>query len=203
MGNGEAWPSWWNIKVRALVTGGVTGVAPVATILTTVHVYADETKAQGLLIAAAFVSPADTQQCRRTLRDLGCPHFAKESEQRRKRACSEIVKMPVEVRVYDASSMKNDKAARTSALWAMVEDFGPQGVRHLVLDQDDSTIDSDRRTLYRAVRKHQLVDQLEYRHMKYRSEPLLCIPDAVAWCINRGPQWRQRVAPLIVATIKV
>ena len=165
--------------------------------------YADETKAKGLLIAAAFVSPADTQQCRRTLRDLGCPHFAKEGDQRRKLACSRIAEMPVTVRIYDASRTKDEKAARTAALWAMVEDIGAHGARYLVLDQDDSTVTSDRRTHYQAVRKHRLLDQLEYTHKKFRAEPLLCIPDAVAWCINRGPEWRQRIAPLIETIMPV
>lgn len=114
-----------------------------------------------------------------------------------------MAKLPVRVRVYDVRKMKDQKTARTAALWAMVEDLGLQGARHLVLDQDDSTLASDKRTLFDAVRKHDLVDQLEYRHSRFRSEPLLCIPDAVAWCINRGPDWRRRIASLIEETIRI
>ena len=42
---------------------------------------------------------------------------------------------------------------------------------------------------------------LEYEHLRAREEPLLWVPDAVAWCYGAGGDWRRRVSPLVDAVI--
>lgn len=51
----------------------------------------------------------------------------------------------------------------------------------LVLERDDSVFELDRKVLYRAVRQSEGGD-LRYEHLRAREEPLLVIPDAIAWC---------------------
>ena len=36
-----------------------------------------------------------------------------------------------------------------------------------------------------------------YEHLSPRMEPLLWIPDAVAWCWAKGGVWKDRVLPLV------
>lgn len=66
----------------------------------------------------------------------------------------------------------------------------------LVLEQDDTLLDFDRRTLYGAVRRARYPD-LRYEQQRAAAEPLLALPDAVAWCRARGGEWRRRVEPVI------
>jgi hypothetical protein len=58
-------------------------------------------------------------------------------------------------------------------------------------------MEADRRWLYQRVRKAGCTETLEYRHLRAYEEPLLAIPDAVAWCWVKGGEWRGRVEPLV------
>ena len=73
----------------------------------------------------------------------------------------------------------------------------------LVLAQDDSTLKSDRRILFEAAGKYGIRDQLTYHHLRAKQEPMLWIPDAVAWCLAKGGEWPDRVRPLITKTVVV
>jgi hypothetical protein len=42
---------------------------------------------------------------------------------------------------------------------------------------------------------------LLYEHLKPHEEPLLWVPDAVAWCYGNGGDWRRRVAPLVARSV--
>ena len=42
-----------------------------------------------------------------------------------------------------------------------------------------------------------------YRHMNSRHEPLLWLPDIVAWCYGRGGPWRDAVEPLVDEVIEI
>ncbi len=66
-----------------------------------------------------------------------------------------------------------------------------------MIEQDDSLVRSDQVTLYRAVRRNGVESSLVYEHMSPRMEPLLWIPDAVAWCWAKGGVWKERVLPLV------
>ncbi|HEY3710236.1 MAG TPA: hypothetical protein VGL64_12725 [Amycolatopsis sp.] len=79
----------------------------------------------------------------------------------------------------------------------LVTDLAATGARMLVLETDESILDVDRRTLYRAVRTHDCQEALEYRHFRAHEELLLVIPDAIAWCWQRGGQWKKRVRELV------
>jgi len=38
---------------------------------------------------------------------------------------------------------------------------------------------------------------LEYRHQRAHEEPLLALPDVVAWCWVRSGDWRRRIGPIL------
>ncbi|WP_448062237.1 hypothetical protein [Cellulomonas hominis] len=67
----------------------------------------------------------------------------------------------------------------------------------IVLDRDDSTLAHDRRWLFEELRRSTLTPQLSYVHRHRHEEPLPVMPDAVAWCWQRGGEWRRRVKNII------
>ena len=76
-------------------------------------------------------------------------------------------------------------------------DLAELPAHRLVIEQDDSLLRSDQETLYRAVRANGVEGQLVSAHLSPRLEPLLWIPDAVAWCWDKGGVWKDRVLPLV------
>lgn len=72
-----------------------------------------------------------------------------------------------------------------------------------MLEQDDSLVRSDQAVLYAAVRDAAASDRLTYEHVPARSEPLLWLADAAAWCWSRGAAWPGRLQPIIRHTRKL
>ena len=161
----------------------------------------DETKQNGLLVVAAVLTPRDLGPTRALLRGLCLPgqsrlHFTKESSGRRGQIAAAICGAGVALDVYDATDLPT-RDARGACLRQIVTDLAAEGAHRLVLEQDESLLTSDRRTLYTAVREAGVVNSLTYEHLPARSEPLLWIPDAAAWCWTHGPSWRERIAPAV------
>jgi hypothetical protein len=65
------------------------------------------------------------------------------------------------------------------------------------LEQDDSLVRSDTQHLIEFTRTAGCKDTLRYEHLRPTSEPLLAIPDAVAWCWAKGGDWQRRIEPVV------
>lgn len=166
------------------------------------HAFFDESKRHGLLVAAAVVQPCDLAPARTALRRLCLPgqsrlHFTKERDDRRRQILAALVELDVVIDLYDATGIRDQQTARAACLRALVEDLAAAGAHRLVLEQDDSLVRSDQAVLYTAVRAAGAQDQLTYEHVPARSEPLLWIADAAAWCCSRGTPWPDRLQPII------
>jgi hypothetical protein len=158
------------------------------------HAFVDESKRHGLLVAAAIVQPRDLAPARTALRHLCLPgqsrlHFTKERDDRRRQILVAILKLGVVVDLYDATAIRNQQQARAACLRAVVQD--------LAAEQDDSLVHSDQAVLYTAVRDAGASERLTYEHMPARSEPLLWVADAAAWCWSRGGSWPGRLQPIL------
>ena len=169
------------------------------------HVFVDESKRHGLLVAAAVVQPRDLAPARTVLRRLRLPgqarlHFTKERDDRRGQILNAILDLGVVVDLYDAISGRNQQQARAACLRALVQDLAATDARRLVLEQDDSLVRSDQAVLYAAVRDAAAGDRLTYEHVPARSEPLLWVADAAAWCWSRGGVWPGRLQPIVGRT---
>lgn len=169
------------------------------------HVFVDETKERGLLLTAAAMLPGDLQTARKHMRGLVMPrqrriHFFREGDARRKQILDVIIALAPVCTIYDSSRHRR-RQQREICLRALVADLASSRAQMLVLERDDSILDLDRRLLYQQV--HDLnCPELRYQHLRAREEPLLTIPDAVAWCWQRGGHWRERVREL-VADVRV
>ena len=167
-----------------------------------VHVFVDETKANGLLVAAALVQPRQLAPTRTLLRSLLLArqerlHFTKEGRARQGQIAAALCRTGVVVDLYDARTITDQRTARRMVLEQLVADCAGAGAHRLVLEQDDSLLASDRRSLRAAVHAAGVADELVYEHLPPRSKPLLWIPDAVAWCWTHGSVWQDRVRPII------
>lgn len=164
------------------------------------HVFVDETKRQSLLLTAAAPPPQQVALARRVLRGLVLPgqrrlHLVKEREPRRKEILDAIAELAPVVTVYDAAACPR-RRQREACLRALVADLAASRAERVVLERDEAVLEVDRSVLYHRVRELGATE-LRYEHLRAHEEPLLAIPDAVAWCWSRGGMWRQRVRELV------
>lgn len=168
----------------------------------TYHVFVDETKERGYVVAAAVIQSIDLASCRRAMRGLILPrqrriHFTNESNPRRNKILDAILDLGVQVRIYDASRRADPKHARDTCLVRLVGDLAEIRAQRLVLERDDAAYRTDQALLYKEFRAHGLAETVRYDHLRAHEDCLLAIPDAVAWCWARGGGWRARAEDLI------
>lgn len=164
--------------------------------------FVDEVKqaTHNLLVAAAALPPRRLAHARKVVCALVLPgqrrlHLVKEKPGRRKLVLDAIAELAPAVTVYEAPTTAK-RRQREVCLRALVDDLVEAGATRLVLERDDVVLDVDKRVLYRRI--HELGHpDLRYDHLRAHEEPLLAIPDAIAWCWNRGGWWRQHVADFV------
>jgi hypothetical protein len=162
------------------------------------HVFVDESKTRGLLMVAAVVSSNAVVAQRQAMRALLLPgqrrlHFTKESPARRRKILGILTEFDLEVRLYESESATS--SSRERCLGAIVRDAADSGER-LAIERDESTYDFDRRTLTEACRVHGCRETLYWDLLPPQHDPMLWVPDAVAWCWSKGGDWRQHVQNL-------
>ena len=173
------------------------------------HAFVDESKSRRYLLATAIVEPRDLDDLRRAVRGLQLRgqrrvHFSSENDPRRKEILKGLQGLPVNVVVFDASACPhNGKTPRDVALERLVDHLAKMGAQRLVLERDDSVFASDRKVIRDRALIAGCLDSLAYEHMRAHEEPLLAIPDAVAWCCQKGGSWPERAASLISETITI
>ncbi|SOD72866.1 hypothetical protein SAMN05892883_2189 [Jatrophihabitans sp. GAS493] len=173
----------------------------------TSHVFVDETKHGGYLLAAGVVVPPDLDRVRQQLRGLVLPgqrriHMKAESDSRRRAIVSAIVQAGVTATIYDAGRRHStEKAARAACLQALVIDAARDGYAMLIIEEDETLTSWDNQRLIELTRAAGCKDSLRYEHRRAAQEILLALPDAVAWCWAKGGDWRRRIEP-VVTTVR-
>ncbi|GGO94393.1 hypothetical protein GCM10011584_35320 [Nocardioides phosphati] len=166
------------------------------------HVFVDETKARDYVMAAATVMPGDVNPARKILRGLLLPnqqriHFTKEKDPRRKQLLTAMCQLDVQVHLYVART-RDHVAGRQACMKAILDDTLRLGATKLVLERDESLQEADRRFISDRFRLE--LDSPEYLHLAPKDEPMLWVSDAVAWCQQRGGDWRTLCADLVAST---
>jgi hypothetical protein len=161
-----------------------------------VHVFVDENKSRGLLMAAAHVPAGDVAVNRKALRGLLLPgqerlHFNHETSARRGKIIGVIRDLHLTVDLYQA--VTDTVADRHLCLESIIRDIVPTAER-LVVERDESVIAQDRRFLHQALIRFRCIDTLRCDLLVPKADPLLWIPDAVVWSWVRGGAWRGAVA---------
>ncbi|WP_205693234.1 hypothetical protein [Cellulomonas sp. IC4_254] len=175
----------------------------------TVHAYVDESKAGDYLLAATLVDAVRAHGVRQEVRRLALPrqpriHMKQESDRRRRIILSALADLGVATTVYCAAGPRSRTQIerRRACLVRLVADV--QGAcDRLVLESDETQDARDRRDLLEITRLAGCRESLAYEHRRARQEPLLALPDVVAWCWARGGEWRRRAAPLTAGVVEV
>lgn len=125
-----------------------------------------------------------------------------ESDQRRRRILSVVCVQPVEAVLY-VTRRKPVRDGRAEIIRALVPDLLTAGVERLVLESQIGQDAHDRRALFDGLQKAGQPEALEYAHERPHAEPLLWIPDAVAWAHGRQGEWRPKVATVVKRVVEV
>jgi hypothetical protein len=171
------------------------------------HIFADETKDRDYLLIASVHASSELDELRTLIRSLVLPgqyrvHMRKESDSRKRLIAAAIAGAGVTATVYDAGHRYRDQLDARAACLAAIIDDAPGEDTILVLEQDESLVVWDRRYLY-ALTRHAGLPRMRYEHRRAAAEPLLAIPDAIAWCWARGGDWRRRIAPAVTSIRQV
>ncbi|HWG64170.1 MAG TPA: hypothetical protein VG253_20970 [Streptosporangiaceae bacterium] len=172
------------------------------------HLFADESKARGLVLVAAAVMPRDLAPMRALVDSLRLPrqrrlHFSSERDDRRKQIINRFTAAGVGAVVYDASGWRDAKAARDAAVARLADDAAKMGASLVILERDDSAVEADRRIIRERLLHAGCHDRVSYDHRRAHEECLLAIPDAIAWCWAKGGRWRERSERLLREVVKL
>ncbi|CAB4343888.1 unannotated protein [freshwater metagenome] len=100
-----------------------------------------------------------------------------------------------------STATAKEPLARPMALSALSKMGSLRGSRLLTLDDTSARrVDSQ---ILREVARGVNYQFPHYRHMNSRHEPLLWLPDIIAWCYGRGGTWRDSVEPLVTEVIEL
>ncbi len=164
----------------------------------TAHAFIDESTRRGeYLICVAVCDDGQLHAARKELKGLLLPgqrrlHFATEGDRRRREILSRISEMVVESAMYTATH-RDQPRARAAILERVAMDLAADGATRLTLESREGQDHHDRAVLYRALGPEAAVG---YQHSTPSGEPLLWIPDAVAWAFGRGGDWKRRLDQL-------
>jgi hypothetical protein len=169
-----------------------------------VRYFIDESKAKGYLVVAVACPEESQRSVRRELGRLVLPrqrsvHMKLEGNRRRRLIADAVVGLSsrgVRATAVSVVGGGREHLLRERALREVVRVVGQAGGGSLVLDLDPTQVRRDRQVFIEAFREWEGVD-LTYRHSTLASEPLLTLPDVIAWCLARGGDWRRRIAPAV------
>jgi hypothetical protein len=169
-----------------------------------IQVFCDESKSRGFVLAGAQVPCSAVGRLRDVVNGLLLPkqvrlHFTNESAQRRKHIISSLANAgSIGTVVYDGTRFgTDDKAGRSAAIGTMAARVARIPVARVVLETDDSTVEHDRKLIRARLKAAGVEELVGCDHLRSHEEPLLAIPDAVAWCFTKGGEWRKMAEPLI------
>jgi hypothetical protein len=162
------------------------------------HAFIDEsTRGSSYLVCAATITAGDVTVTRRAIQALRAPgqrriHFTTESDKRRRNLLDQIATLEI-VSILYVADHRNQVEARSAIIRHAARHLADRGVTRLVIEARQGQDDRDRADLYTALGPS---PTLTYTHHSASAEPLLWVPDAVAWAWGRGGPWRKRVENL-------
>lgn len=171
------------------------------------ELFVDENTSRGYLFAVLRTPMHHKPELRKALNLLRMPgqsriHFVDERNSRRREILSVITSLRPALTIITSQS-KTQKVAREQCLRALLRLAQDHDVASVTLERDESVLQFDRRILFEEGRAIGPALRVRYHHESPRAEPLLWVPDAIAWSFAKGGDWRRRVLPLIDQVIRV
>jgi hypothetical protein len=133
---------------------------------------------------------------RRNLRKLLLPnerrlHIRKSDRPQRLRILGTIAGWDFDARVYECHHRESvgTEAARQLGVERLVRDVQDTGVdTTMFIERREGADDRDRSTIIRARQRR---PSLDFQHLRPTDDPLLWLPDAIAWAVGAGGEWRR------------
>lgn len=174
----------------------------------TAHIFADESKRNSFVLAAASIPADQLARMRQVVTSLRLPgqrrlHFVGERDSRRRQIVRAFIDAGVSTTIYEASGIRDLKIARDAVITRLTNDALRRRAQMIVLELDDSLEAQDRLVIREQLKKADRQDGLRYEHRRAYEECLLSIPDAVAWSWSKSSQWRKRVEPLVTEVVEL
>jgi hypothetical protein len=165
------------------------------------HLFVDESKAKGYVMAIAIIEAAKLAEARQALRALRLGgqtslHFKRESVRRRRMILTALVNTGWGGHVVSSKQSRQD-VARAECLSLLVGFASAVKARHITLELDASVERFDRQTLFRLLARQSTQESLPYQLVARAHEPGLWAADAIAWSYARGGEWRLRLEALL------
>lgn len=167
------------------------------------HVFIDESKARDYTIVAATLAPAavtDTRSAVRSLRHKGSPsiHMRKESPSTKSKIIQGFkgLRLSTYILRCDEPGL-SELERRTRCLDRLLDLCAQEHASRLTIERDESLFHWERQYFVEAVRQRQMRDNFEYTWRNRNEEPLLWVPDAVAWSYAKGGKYRADIQPLV------
>ncbi len=165
--------------------------------------FVDESYRGDYLQCAAVVDSARIATARRAMLGMlrggqSRIHMAKENDGRRKSVLTQIGAMDTTARMVAVQvSGRSIRSARDAAFAELTTQLSELDVGRLIIE----SCDQDRRDVQvigDRLAALGLLGSIDIHHMNPHDEPLLWIPDAIAWAYGKGSkEWRSLVAPMI------
>ncbi len=167
--------------------------------------FIDESKDPRYVLAATLVNESEIARLRKTVRALVRPgqrsiHFYKEKNSHRRKLLSTYERLGFKTLIFE-STHRNDLEARRECFDALIGVVAEFNILRLVIEKDVSILKFDEAMIEKLIRVNGLQDELGFEHFLRHEEPLLWVPDAVAWCANRGGEWRERASGLVIKNL--
>lgn len=165
-----------------------------------IHVFVDESIRRDYLVCAVVVEARRIEHSRRIMRSL-IPagqrrlHFAKERDDRRRQLLARIVELPVQAAFFRAAG--HAVPARRTCLQDAVTSLADRPVSRLVIELAEPEYERDRQSIAEVVEKVPWLQTASVEHMPAHADPMLWVPDALAWAYGAGGDWREQVGPLV------
>jgi hypothetical protein len=163
-------------------------------------IFIDESKSKGFLLCAVEVDSNEVPELRRAISSLRLKgqsdiHFVSESPRRKREILSRISGFGLRVLFIRGYGAK-ETVLRRASLEKFVSQLLPRTNYQVWLDLDESHLAMDKKTISLALASNGLSGFVTFTHSKTRQQPLLLLPDALAWARTRGGEWNHRIESL-------
>jgi hypothetical protein len=156
--------------------------------------FADESKQGTFLFGIACVDSTDIPRLRKGLRSLVLPgqrslHFAAESPSRRSLLLDQILNLNPCIALIDTQE-SNQRLGREIGLQSLVQFAQNCNASRIVIERDESSIKTDTAILRGFVHSRE-PELRQFQILPRHEEPILWVPDAIAWSYQRGGEYRK------------
>jgi len=171
------------------------------------HIYVDESERSNFyVLCAAEVPSQDTKKIRREMLNLRATlgkqvHMFALPIEAKRIAIDTILRQKISSQLLISTEPGRNSLARRRLLISRLCSLQVLDETLMLTFDASNSMPQDLKLLATELKRFE--GSLPYRHLPSRQEPLLWIPDVIAWAYGRGGNWREHVLPAISEIIEV